>query len=358
MTATLNYFWRKKAILSFLAVFLVITIHNSAINQYQTPPDTLTTTTDHIRNFFSYNLGAVAVPFFFLVSGIALFRNYRPNLFKQKLSRRVKTLLIPYLIWNIIGLLFAICYTYTPLSQFISGREAFSPTISNILEGIFLYKYNYPFWFMYALIIFVLLTPIFHLLLSRKWLGLLPIIAFSFLCFLTQPILGLNLSFLVFYFLGCYIGKYHLASFTQISKPILSCFSGLITIILLVLRTLNIYNILPLHPYLNQATLILVLFSLWFFSDLFITKLHPAKFMNEFFPVYTIHPYIIALVVKIIYLAFPKTSYMLLINELSAPIITATITTIIAYLWHHQLPKSYRIVFGRPIQHSISYEAT
>lgn len=348
MSVKLDYFWHKKTVLSFLAVFLVITIHNSATNQYQVPPDNLTTATDFIRNFFSYNLGAVAVPFFFLVSGIALFRNYKPSLYKQKLTRRTKTLLIPYLIWNIIGLLFAIAYTYTPLSHLISGREAFTPTLPNILEGIFLYKYNYSFWFMYALIIFVVLTPLFHLLLSRKWLGLLSCAGFLCLCLIDHPILGLDLSFLVFYFLGCYIGKYHLPSFTKAAKPKFSTLAGLITLIILILRTFVIYNFISLPTIIYQITLLLLLLSLWFFVDIFITKIKPHKYMDEFFPIYTIHPYFIAIITKIIYLALPTTSFMLLINELTSPILTLLIVILIASFWHHKLPKSYSVAFGRP----------
>lgn len=34
-----QYFWHKKALLSFIAVFFVVVIHNSTINQYQITPD-------------------------------------------------------------------------------------------------------------------------------------------------------------------------------------------------------------------------------------------------------------------------------------------------------------------------------
>lgn len=349
MPAVSNYFWQKKTVLSFIAILLIITIHNSAINQYNLPQDTLTSITVFIRNFFSYNLGTVAVPFFFFISGVTLFRNYRPSLYKQKITHRIKSLLIPYLIWNILGLLFAICYTYTPLSNFISGREAFTPSVPNILEGIFFYKYNYHFWFMYELIIFVLLAPLFNLLLSRKWIGIISCIGFLCLCLVDYNILWFNPSFTIFYFLGCYIGKYHLASFAKPASLKTSLIAGLTTLILLIFRTLSIYNIIALPTLLTQITLILLLISLWFFTDLFIAKFYSFSFTNEFFPVYVIHPYIIAIITKLIYLAFPKTSYMLLINELSSPVITAIITTLIAYFWHYKLPKSYSIAFGRSV---------
>jgi hypothetical protein len=79
--------------------------------------------------------------------------------------------------------------------------------------------------------------------------------------------------------------------------------------------------------------------------------------MDEFFPIYTIHPYFIAIITKIIYLALPVTSFMLLINELASPILTLLIVTSIAYLWHHKLPKSYAVVFGRPTHASSTQNA-
>ena len=162
-TKSLDYFWKKKTILSFIAVVFIVIIHNSATNQYALTPDFFTQTTNGLHTFFAYIIGSVAVPFFFFVSGIAFFRNYQQNLYFKKLQSRIKTILIPYLIWNIIGLLFAIIYTYTPLSSYISGRELFDPSVKNIFEGIFLYKYNFQFWFLYDLIIYILLTPVIYL---------------------------------------------------------------------------------------------------------------------------------------------------------------------------------------------------
>ena len=169
----LDYYWKKKTILSFIAIFFIISVHNSAIEQYQLPTDFFTNTAQFIHNLLAYGIGNVAVPFFFFISGLTLFRNYKPKLYKQKMVSRVKTLLIPYLIWNLVGVLFIILATYTPLSHIIAGREQFVPTLENFLQGIFLYKYNYHYWFMFNLIIFVALTPIFHLILSRKWLGII-----------------------------------------------------------------------------------------------------------------------------------------------------------------------------------------
>lgn len=343
----LSYYWKKKTILSFFAVVFVVFIHSSATHQYNVTPDTFTGIADFLRNFLAYNLGSFAVPFFFFISGVTLFRNFSMKEYKNKLSRRVKTLLVPYLIWNIIGLLFAIIYTYTPLNNYISGRELFTPSINNIFDGIFLYKYNFHFWFLFDLIIFTLLAPVFNLLIFKKWLACISGIALLLLPLITDSFLHINTYSIIFYFLGCYIGKYHLSFFSKPHHKTFSFFSLVITLILLIIQTLPFYQIITIPPIISQIILLTLLLSIWFSSDLIIPKINQPKFATEFFPVYTIHVYFIAIITKIIVILFPQTSFMMLINELTAPIITIIITTIISYSWHQKLPKSYNFFFGR-----------
>ena len=343
----LAYYWKKKTILSFVAIILVVIIHNSAINQYNISPDFLTSFTTFIHNFFAYGIGAIAVPIFFFISGISMFRNYRPNLYTQKLKSRIKTLLIPYLIWNTIGLLFTILYTYTPLSNIISGREFFEPTVRNILEGIFLYKYNFQFWFLYDLIIFVILTPIFNIMISKKWLSIIFSIVFLILPNFFSSFLNVNLYFVIFYFLGCFIGKHYLKLFTSPISHKTALITTVYLVLTIIIKLLSVYNIIQLDTIPSLIILITMLISAWFSADLFIPSLKQYKFTNEFFPIYTLHTYLLATIIKLIYLFTPKTSLMLLINELISPTLTIVIIVALAKFWHQKLPKSYQIMFGR-----------
>lgn len=57
-----------------------------------------------IKITFSHVIGGIAVPCFFLISGLLFFSNYKNWNWEQylnKLKNRVRTLLIPYLAWNI-----------------------------------------------------------------------------------------------------------------------------------------------------------------------------------------------------------------------------------------------------------------
>ena len=346
--SSLSYFWHKKTILSFIAIVFVVIIHNSTTNQYTTLPlDVITSFTGHLHNFLAYILGSVAVPFLFFISGVAFFRNYKPNLYFAKLKSRTKSILIPYLIWNLFGLLFAIIYTYTPLSTYISGRELFTPTPENILAGIFLYKYNFQFWFLFDLMFYILITPIINLLIHYKLSGFITCFLALLLPLLTPTFLNINTNFTVFYILGCFIGKHYLPHFTKSSTNSLRRSSLLATIILLTLQTLTFYNLISIPHIISQLILVLLLFSLYFTSDYLLTKLKTTpKFTKESFPLYTLHTYFIAIIIKLIYLINPNSSIMLLLNELSSTIITICIVVSISYLIHQKLPKLHAFIFG------------
>ena len=346
--SNLSYFWHKKTILSFIAIVFVVIIHNSATNQYATlPPDTITSFTSYLHNFLAYILGTVAVPFLFFISGVAFFRNYKPNLYFTKLKSRVKSILIPYLIWNIFGLLFAVLYTYTPLSSYISGRELFTPTPENILAGIFLYKYNFQFWFLFDLMFYILLTPIINLLIHYKVSGFITCFLTLLLPLLTPTFLNINTNFTVFYILGCFIGKHYLPYFTKPSTKSLRTVSLLATVTILTIQTLAFYSFIQLPHIVSQFFLTLLLLSLYFASDLFLTKIKTTpNFTKESFPLYTLHTYFIAIIIKLIYLINPNSSLMLLINELSSTLITIIIVVSISSLIHKKLPKLYAVIFG------------
>ena len=92
----------------------------------------------------SQTLVKAAMPMFFFISGYLFFVNVEKwdwQTYQQKIKRRIKTLLIPYIIWN---LLMAV------------KLRTFSPSI-------FWEPANMPLWFLRDLIVVSLLTPIIYI---------------------------------------------------------------------------------------------------------------------------------------------------------------------------------------------------
>lgn len=104
----------------------------------------------------SQTLVKVAVPAFFVMSGYLYFANVEKltkEVYWQKLKRRVKTLLIPYIVWN---LLMALKLQEISLATFIAPA-------------------NMPLWFLRDLIMVSMVTPILYIGVKRLgwWLALI-----------------------------------------------------------------------------------------------------------------------------------------------------------------------------------------
>ena len=346
MKNKLDYFWQKKTLLSFFAVIFVIIIHNSTTAFYNLDQGSLAKFTNNFHDSFAYILGSIAVPLFFFLAGFTFFRNFKLKDYPRKIKSRFKSLLLPYLIWNTLALLFFIVVYFTPLKELISGREMFEPSIRNVFEGIFLYKYNFQFWFLYDLMIYVLLTPLIYLLIYKKPLGLLSLILVFLLPLLTTSFLKVNLYFTIFYFLGCLLGKYCLAEFTKKSSKKISLIAGFFFCLVLALKTMIFYGVLNPPFIISNLLTIFLLLSFWFFSDLFISKFKPHTFYKEFFPIFTIHTYFLPVFIKIFLLILPLNAISMLSTEIITTLLTVIFTTAVAYFWHKKLPRLYNIVFG------------
>ena len=112
-------------------------------------------------------LSQVAVPGFFFLSGILFFRNYDLRETRRKWRSRAVSLLIPYLLWNFLYYLGYLIGTHLPGLSTVVGREAVPLSVIDFLQGVFLYKYNYVFWYLFQLILLTLISPLLYLLASN-----------------------------------------------------------------------------------------------------------------------------------------------------------------------------------------------
>ena len=142
----------------------------------------------------------LANPFFFILSGFLFFNQVKElkDCYK-KIGKRVRTLVVPYLLWNVIvALFFVALYFVSP----IDINNDIVPTIINgttvdILLRVFFEPAGFQFFFLRDLICYVLISPI--LFIGIKYLSyLLPLLLLLLDYFLNQG----NLFFFV---LGGYI---------------------------------------------------------------------------------------------------------------------------------------------------------
>jgi surface polysaccharide O-acyltransferase-like enzyme len=123
---------------------------------------------------FSQILGRVAVPLFFFISGFLFFRNidgFTKQDYLKKLKSRGKTLLIPYLFWNItVLLIFYVAQSVPTLDMWFNNKVEYN--FRYILETLWGFDNDntpvaYQFWFIRDLMVAVALTPVIYFYIKR-----------------------------------------------------------------------------------------------------------------------------------------------------------------------------------------------
>lgn len=100
-----TYLSNKLRAISFLSIVLVVILHSQLLvyskgNSF------------HLQQFLTSEVTRISVPFFFYISGFLLFYNCKTlnySWYCSKLKKRVRSLLVPFLIWSISG--FTIVYS-------------------------------------------------------------------------------------------------------------------------------------------------------------------------------------------------------------------------------------------------------
>jgi len=123
----------------------------------------------YCEHFFSNVVGSIAVPLFFFISGFLFFLNvthFDTISYKNKLRARVKTLLIPYLLWNLATVIYYYVMRktgiYTSEQPVINFRYIFECFVGKGVDNYFFGPISFQFWFIRDLMVACLLSPIIY----------------------------------------------------------------------------------------------------------------------------------------------------------------------------------------------------
>lgn len=167
-----------------------------------------------LRTLFSGALCHIAVPTFFLISGYLFFLTRGGVFFreyKQKLKRRIFTLLIPYLLWNAIYIVLNILFKYKlDYNHFFDDYGNILGLFYNCcswgdtmqsLTGPFLY----PLWFIRDLIVLSLISPIIYILIRKLKIYYIIALSIIYIFLLWPNIPGLSINAIFFFCMGAYL---------------------------------------------------------------------------------------------------------------------------------------------------------
>lgn len=306
------------------------------------------------------------MPIYFFISGFVFFYNidFSKKVYLKKIKNRIKSLLIPYLIWNSLATIFRIILCYCHLLPFNGDFNLSFTAILNCFwdrnNCIFpfylkdvssdIFPMDTPLWFIRDLMIAVVCTPILYYLLKK--FSFVPILLFGAVLVFTNSghLWQLAMAF-TFFSWGAYMSinnKDMLAVFGKFKKSffILFIILGLSGVI----ARFYCYDIFAKTKLICSFIGPIVAFNLsvWLITT---GKCKANKFMaaSAFF-IYVSHDFIYKIIIKSMLPGKmrPDESYAesLLMYVLTIIVTTAILLGVFYLLWRYA-PRFTKVIIGR-----------
>ena len=246
--------------LRFPLIVLVIYIHSFGA-PLSDNPSVGVAIYDEIRIFFSHIISRVSVPAFYLMSGYLFFykaSNYDKTFFRKKLITRSKTVLIPYLAWNLLyifylmlvmvakGFVDPIWNTGKEILDFFNNNGWLNCLWAN---NVWPYRLSWfgwecfsygpvlePLWFLRDLFVAFVLSCFIYWTIRVLKQYMLFILLFCFVSGFWPNIPGLSIDCIFFYSLGAYFSINKRNMIKEFSR-----YEGVVLPIFVILLVLMIY---------------------------------------------------------------------------------------------------------------------
>jgi len=158
---------RKLTVLLWFAIVAVVWIH-----AYDTRPvigaDLIPAGFNiygYLEDVISNGLTRFAVPLFLAISGYLFFRpgnGAKPD-FRVKIAKRVRTLFVPFVIWNCIGMALVVAARNLPWFREFMPQYLADMSWEQFARLFVTYPVNFPLWYLRNLFLLALLSPLIYL---------------------------------------------------------------------------------------------------------------------------------------------------------------------------------------------------
>lgn len=354
-----KYLSDKLRVISFISIIMVVFLHsfNGTVRFTSGNLSLNNGYSIFIQEFLSHGITNIAIPMFFCISAYLIFLKFGGTMseFIQKYRKRAKSLLLPYLIWSLWGLLLCFLLQSVPQSrQFFTNDLIINYSFAKLLNTIFLDPISYQLWFLRDLIVLVFFLPLIYFLI--RYLRAIPIILFFIIwldLFKIDLLLFSNES-VFFFFLGAYISIYKSEyALKKLNQKYYWLFT-VVWILIVLLKTIIIYNnpaLTPLPLLLHKVSILVGLIALWSMYDiLMLKKENPNKiiFSLSFFSffLYVFHEPVSILMKKGLFYILGSSELTSLIIYFSLPIMIITISISLGAFIKKIAPKFYMIITG------------
>lgn len=306
---------------------------------------------DIFRYLISGEFACIAVPLFFFMSGFLFFThtNFTFSAYKNKLAKRVHTLLIPYLFWNIVVLaLFFLTQIFVSSMTSGANKLIVDYTISDLLRIFWSQPICYQFWFIRDLMVVVLFSPFVYFLV--KYLKAIGVVMLGILwCFgLWFPLTGFSSAAFFFFSFGAWFAV-HQHNFVADFKPLRLSFTFLYILIVMADIILWYKQIEGFHLIHNIGILVgLIAIVSWTAYGIQKGKLKcSALLAGSSFFIYAYHGMPIAFLVKFwVKLIQPATELTMILGYVLIPFFIVGLGLGVYLLMQKFLPRFTSFITG------------
>lgn len=297
-------------------------------------------------------LSRVAVPMFFFISAYFLFK--KDFSWTKNIVKKVKSLLVPYLIMNSLWvLIYFVAQSVPALSPFFSNPDNLvaSWSLKDWFEHYFGSRANYapllyPLWFVRNLFILNILAPLFKWFVQKTRYFSVAVFVIMWLTLESTHIFFLDIQSVCFFGIGCFFAleKISISESDRYKVPAAVLYICLVTASVL-LR--------PQNGFFKMFICRLCFLTGMFFWYIFTTRIKSDRakkvllFVARYsFCIYLFHEMNLSILRKILVRFLPHTGFFAAVLYLGMPVVIISLCLLISRFLDRFIPRLYRVLSG------------
>lgn len=272
---------------------------------------------------FSFRILSLCM--FFALSGYLFYQNFSFDKIKSKLKSRFLSIVIPYVVWNVIAyLVFVIIYSIPFViehTNYIMEPFNFEWLIKNAVFG-----YHNILWFLRNIIIYTIVTPIIIKIIGKPLHQIILLILLSIYGMLYT---GMGyIWYYCFYLFGSIMGlNYKEIVKKNFGKQLKNLSLMFIVVIIMLIANYKQSE----YAYMLPVWMFLVA-CLWVASDYLDIEKEPKWWMKQSFFIYCTHSLILEPLEKLIFIFIGNNAFGAMFDFIFAPSFTLLVIIVMAYI--------------------------
>jgi len=319
----------KIRVASFIATIMVVFRHAVNLQAFG-----VSGVASFVENGCSF-MTDVAVPFFFLVSGFFFFQHSYSSLssYLEMIKKKIHTLLVPFLIWNLVG---ALCLLVYDKHGMLGG---------SFLEcGYHLLMSHWygPLWYVRDILLLMAFVPLYGWIIEKKQ----RVLHFVIICIVAVRFWApgwvtlLTGEGITFFLLGGFVRQF--PSILEKRIPIWA------TLLLICVWIYLSFFVTVWDNFIHKSSILIGLVSFWFLLDLFPQRLFNwrVKFSCYSFLIYVSHANVVKIGKVGIAHFFEGNEVVALLTFAFVPIAVILIVVGIGSVWKRHASAIFNICIG------------